>query len=181
MNIKDFIQYEPETGVLTWAVSKGRASKGLIAGGLHKHGYRRLSFDGKEYLCHRIAWEFVHGEIPSGCDIDHINGNRSDNRISNIRAVSRSVNAQNRKGAAAHNKTGLLGVAFHKATGKFRALIRTNKSVTLGYFATPEEAHSVYMEAKKRMHIGNEACVSSGLATQANLTILETFIQASAA
>lgn len=158
MNIKGILNYEPKTGCMTWLESRGRIKAGDIAGNTHVNGYRRLSIDGKEQLCHRLAWEAVHGEIPAGLVIDHINGDRGDNRIQNLRAVPQSINAQNRSKASSHNKTGLLGVSFHKRSKRFNAQINVQgASLHLGSFISPELAHEAYCKAKKALHIGNEA------------------------
>lgn len=181
IDIQDSISYEPESGLFTWNVSRGRVKAGDIAGSTHVNGYQRVFINGTEHLCHRLAFEAVHGEIPAGFVIDHINGNRGDNRANNLRAVPRSINAQNRKKASSHSKTGILGVTFHKGAGRFLAQIKTlKKDMHLGYFDTKEEASAAYIRAKKDLHVGNEA-YTQWLASQAQLTILETFIQQRAA
>ena len=109
-----------------------------------------ISIDGRKHLAHRLAWLYVNGYCPPG-DIDHINGDRAANRISNLRLATRSENLQNQSKAQKHNKTGLLGVSHRR--GKFRAQIRVDgKKMHIGTFPTPEEAHTAYLEAKRQFH-----------------------------
>lgn len=85
--------------------------------------------------------------------IDHINGDRTDNRFSNLRDVTNEINNQNKKRAQSNNRLGLLGVCHHQ--GGFRARIAVNgKSKCLGVYLTPELAHQVYLDAKRRLHHG---------------------------
>ena len=107
------------------------------------------------YLAHRIVWLYMHGSWPEG-DIDHINGERADNRSRNLRSVSRSVNNENRVVASADNKsTGLIGAHYHKYSGKFTSqIVVREQKFYLGYFDTAEEAHDAYMTAKAELHSG---------------------------
>lgn len=153
-DLKEELDYDYLTGIFTrrnpWKIKKYGLTAGWYSGGYEKLFVRR-----KLYLAHRLAWLWYYGKFPSN-EIDHIDGNRRNNRISNLRDVSRSVNNQNRKKANKRNQSGLLGVAYHKPTGLFRAIIGLNRKYTLlGYYDTPEEAHAVYLEAKRQMHEGN--------------------------
>ena len=109
--------------------------------------------DEREYSAHRLAWLYVHGAWPTG-QIDHINGDRGDNRISNLRDVTPALNTQNQRRAARSNKSsGLLGVTANR--GRWLAQISIGgKSRNLGRYATPEEAHAVYVAAKRVLHAG---------------------------
>ena len=96
-----------------------------------------------------------YGEHPKG-DIDHINGIKDDNRIENLRDVSKSVNLQNRKQAPKHSSSGVLGVSWHEDCQKWRASIKIQgKKKYLGLFTSKEEAHQVYVAAKRQFHEGN--------------------------
>jgi hypothetical protein len=107
-----------------------------------QNGYRQIGFKSKKYLSHRVAWFLHYGCWPNN-DVDHIDGNPSNNKISNLRDVSHSKNLQNRKSATIRNKTGFLGVV--KRCNKFAAHIhRDGKQIYLGRFDTAELAHQAY-------------------------------------
>lgn len=145
--LRELLSYDPETGVFTLRVARGSEPAGAVAGHLER-GYRRISVDGKLYYAHRLAWLYVYGTWPL-LHIDHINNTRDDNRISNLRDVSRTVNNQNLKVAQANNKTGVLGVYFHKKANKYQASIMVNGvRKHLGLFASSGDASAAYLEAK---------------------------------
>lgn len=135
------IQYDPETGELT--------RNGKRAGWLEGDGYIRLMIEGRSYSAHRVAWLCATGSWPGG-EVDHINGNRSDNRISNLREASSSQNGANCK-RRKDNVSGFKGVGFHKPMGRWRARIKVGrKEKHLGYFDSASEAHKAYTEAACR-------------------------------
>lgn len=95
--LRELLQYNPETGIFTWLQRRaGKAQKGSIAGRYHPSGHRIIRVDVTSYYAHRLAWIYVHGHIPDGLVIDHINNVRDDNRICNLRPVTQKVNIQNR-------------------------------------------------------------------------------------
>lgn len=157
--LRQTLAYDPDTGVFTWAVTRrgrnGRSDAGQVAGGLQSAGgYRRISIGGQSYQAHTLAWLWVHGKFPQG-DIDHINGQKDDNRIANLRDVSRSVNLQNMRKPRNTNTSGYLGVSLFKRTGKYTAEITINyQKKNLGYFSTAEEASAAYLKAKRELHEG---------------------------
>lgn len=154
-DLRKSLEYNPETGEFRWKISAGRARAGSPAGTVDKsRGRLHIQFQGKLNLGHRLAWLLTYGKWPEKV-IDHLDGNPLNNRISNLRDVSNSVNSQNQRKANSDNKTGLLGVSFHKRDGKFHAQIYANgKKKRLGYFPTAELAHAAYLAAKREIHAG---------------------------
>lgn len=151
--LKELMSYDPETGLFNWLRPPRGYRKGRELGANSK-GYVLIGVDGGRYLAHRLAWLYVHGNFPNCC-VDHINGNTKDNRIENLRDVSVQVNSQNRKKAQSNSKSGLLGAAFYKRTGKWQSTIRVNgRHKALGYYDTPEQAHDAYLSAKRQLHAG---------------------------
>jgi len=113
-------------------------------------GYRSISVDGIRYSAHRLAWLHVHGEHPAG-EIDHVNGDRSDDRIANLRPCSRRENAWNTRGRSA---SGFKGVyRAENCTPKWHAKISVKgETLHLGSFDTKEEAAAAYDAAARRHH-----------------------------
>jgi hypothetical protein len=142
--LRELLDYEPQTGKFFWKVRTARCVKiGSLAGAIERNGYRRIDLLNKHYLAHRLAWLYVNGEWPLG-DLDHVNGNKDDNRVANLRPATVSQNAMNKK-MPATNKTGFKGVC--QVGKKFQAGIKRNgKSTHLGWHDTPEAAHAAYVE-----------------------------------
>lgn len=127
---------------------------GERAGCVQQDGYLCLRVFGKLFLAHRLAWFYVHGEWPTG-EIDHIDGDRRNNRMSNLRDVPRTLNAQNLKRAKSSNKSsGILGVYRHGSGWRSR-ITSGGTSKCLGTFRTQSEAHQAYLVAKRELHAGN--------------------------
>ena len=149
--LKEVLSYDKHSGDLFWTDDAPRLVKGKKAG-TKSMGYFRIRYEGKFYKSHRVAWLLAHGNWPEG-EIDHINGDKLDNRLCNLRDVSKSVNQQNLKQAKACNKVGLLGVSIKG--NRFVAQIKINqKKLWLGTFVTATEAHEAYVKAKREIHIG---------------------------
>jgi hypothetical protein len=152
--LRKLLDYDQETGVFTWKRLRrqGRARVGDAAGAVNGAGYRQIGFalyGAKQ--CHRLAWLHVYGRWPVG-EIDHINGDKLDNRISNLRDVSRKQNQQNQRLPPRNNQSGFLGVCKDARQG-FKATLMNNKqSIYLGSFKTPEEAYEAYLKAKRELH-----------------------------
>lgn len=148
------LAYECETGVFVWKVSRGNGLKVGDAAGRIGQGYRLVRVDGRGYLAHRLAWFYVHGAWPDG-EIDHINGDKLDNRIANLRDIQHRGNAENKRKARADNQTGFLGVHIKPANTKrpFVASIRVDGVLKhIGAFADPQAAHKAYVERKRQVH-----------------------------
>jgi hypothetical protein len=111
--------------------------------------------DGVRYQAHRLAWFYVNRCWPRGV-IDHEHGHTENNRIANLRDVTRRINQQNQRRPHKDSRTGFLGVTKLKDTGRYQANIASVDGIkhSLGCFDTPEEAHKVYVEEKRRIHEG---------------------------
>ncbi|PZQ77982.1 MAG: HNH endonuclease [Variovorax paradoxus] len=152
LRVREVLNYDPDTGAFTWRVNKSRARAGTSAGFRLANGYTGLSIDKQRVLAHRVALLMTTGRWPAG-DVDHINGNRADNRIANLRDVKHAVNTQNLRTAHRDSSHGRLGVS--RCGARFRAQIMVGgKKIHLGYHATPELASSAYLDAKRRIHAG---------------------------
>ena len=150
--VQEMFDYAADTGVFTWRIRPSRAVKaGDIAGCIEKRiGYITIGIAKRIYKAHRLAWLYTHGEWPKGL-IDHINGNKADNRIANLRDVFADGNSQNVRKPNRRNKSGFMGVIWYQ--NKWRASLSVKgKSKWLGDYNTPEEAHQIYLEAKRKYH-----------------------------
>lgn len=152
--LRELLQYDPETGVFSWRAPRRGVRPGRT-GNVRPDGYMRIGVDGINYLAHRLAWLYVTGSWPS-TEVDHRDGNPSNNQFANLRDVSQQTNIENMRAATKGNRTsGLLGVSYHRRDSLWRARIRINgKDHTIGYFKTPEAAHAAYLEVKRQRHAG---------------------------
>lgn len=147
--LKELYHYDEVRGIFTKLITTSHNSKkGTNPSCVNNNGYLCVRVLGRLYTQHRLAWLYVHGKFPAG-QIDHINGDRQDNRISNLRDVGTLTNNRNRL----HNKnntSGYRGVTFDKANNKWMAQITVdNKNIKLGRFDKPELAYAAYLEAVK--------------------------------
>lgn len=149
--LKSQLHYNHETGIFIWIVSPSNNIKaGSVAGGKHHNGYIYIKINYKTYSAHRLAWLYMTGRFPLN-EIDHRNGIKDANWISNLKDVTHSENLQNKYIAQKNNKCGILGVS---PNGKnWRASIRyKGKTISLGTFKFVEQAHSAYLIAKRDLH-----------------------------
>lgn len=153
--LRQVFDYDPYTGILTWRFKiSSNIRIGDVAGCDDGRGRLCVRVNDVLMLVHRVAWAVFTGHHPDN-EIDHRDGDPSNNRIQNLRNVCHTVNMQNMHKARKDNKTGFLGVMMDKKTSRFRANISINgRQTNLGTFATAEEAHAVYVAAKRRFHEG---------------------------
>lgn len=147
--LRSILHYDPATGIFTWKVRTANQVKaGDIAGSLDGGGYLSIRVCSRLYLAHRLAWLYTYGEWPKD-QIDHINRNKTDNRIANLRDVSHKQNGQNAS-KPSNNTSGHTGVYWYKRDSKWQAKIMHNqKLIHLGYFTTIEDAVSARKAAEK--------------------------------
>jgi len=143
--LKEVLHYCQETGVFTWL------STGKTAGNISPKGYQRIGINKRTYLAHRLAWLYVHGDFP--CAIDHINRNKLDNRMCNLRQATQAENmlniSMNRR-----NTSGSTGVSWSKVANKWHAYISLNKRrLYLGLYEKLEDAKAAYLKAKADLHL----------------------------
>ena len=130
-------------GVLIWKRPDRRVGPGCAAGSLVR-GYLRLKFNQRRYMVHRVIWAILKREDPLSFQIDHINGNKTDNRIENLRKATVSQNQYNKISE---------GFYFEKRMNKYRPVIITeHRKHSLGYFDTEEQAREAYLRAKEKLH-----------------------------
>lgn len=148
--IKNLFSYNPDTGLFTRIKKTSSTARvGDVLSHL-KAGYICTSILGVTYRVHRLAFVYMNGEWPE-FDVDHINGDPSDNRWANLRSATRTQNNQNQSEARSNSSTGYLGVS--KSKNKFEArIVIDGKKRHIGNFSTAELAHAAYLEVKRKSH-----------------------------
>jgi len=150
--LREILDYDPDTGIFTNRYKRGGTTKkGSPAGHLKSNGYITIQVDGKSYYAHRLVFLWMTGEFPSGQHVDHVNGNKSDNRFSNLRDVSVSANLHNQRGSKVK---GYYWAKYHK---KYRAqIVVNNKKIVIGAYETEEEARQAYLNYKTRENLNTK-------------------------
>jgi len=149
--LKSLLEYNPATGGFTWLASRGSIKKGSVAGGVYSGGYRGIGINGKIYYSHRLAWLYIRGSFPE-LMIDHIDGDKLNNKWCNLREADRTQNGYN-SAMKSNNTSGYKDVSFIKASGKWGSKIKVNgKNVWLGTFDSPKEASIAYNSVAKVLH-----------------------------
>lgn len=151
--VRELLDYDSDTGVLTWRVDRGHfPCAGMPAGGRSSHGRINVKLDGRLIAAHRIIWAHVTGAWPID-EIDHRDGNPGNNRFANLREATRPQNCQNTRFVRRNSSSGHKGVSYRKECGKWRARIAVNgKHIVLGVFASKDEAIAAYCAASAELH-----------------------------
>lgn len=140
--LRHVFDYRPETGEFIWKTPRHKPLVGKVAGCTRSDGYVLLQVCGTQMFAHRAAWLYVHGELPSGMVLDHINCDRADNRIANLRVADNSENAWNRC-----NKQDASGVQ-QISKGRYGALIaHRGERRWLGSYQTKEAGEAAFKAA----------------------------------
>lgn len=158
--IKKCVSYNPDTGKFTWIenLMKPKNWNTRFSGKeafltKDKFGYLYGRVNYKRMLAHRVAWAMHYGKWPD-CHIDHINGDKGDNRIANLRDVSISENQWNRKDNK-NNTSGYKGVYWSSKDSRWISNIHVGgKKIILGYFSSKVDAHNEYQKATLTIHKG---------------------------
>ena len=153
INWSEYLRYEPETGKLYWLrTMNSRAPVGAEAGSSKGTRYRKLRFKGKFYQCHRIIWDMLNPDDPltEVNQIDHIDHNRLNNRIENLRKVSCAVNSHNLS-KPVNNSSGVIGVHWYRPYGKWQAKISVDGvRIYLGLFRNMGDAIAARKAAEEK-------------------------------
>ena len=144
----EHLSYNSQTGAITWKTDRRCGMAGKLAGSVNTYGYQVIEFNSVAYLAHRLAWFLYYGVAPL-YDIDHIDGNKLNNSINNLRDVKTILNMNNMK---RHRDGKLIGAVYCKTTGKYRCRLKYNgKYIELGRYITAEQANAVYVSKVKEL------------------------------
>lgn len=150
--IQDSLDYNPADGLLRWKVTRGRTRNGQIAGSKDPvTGYIRINMCKKPTGAHRFAWAIAHKIWPIPHGIDHKNGDRTDNRLCNLRAANQAQNMWNR-GAPRNSSTGIRGVRQLKSGKYFASIGYHYENIYLGCFETAAEAKQAYDDMARKLY-----------------------------
>lgn len=154
--LRELLDYDPDTGIFRWRISRGPRKAGAVAGCVGS--YVQVMVDRKNYKAHRLAWFWMTGEWPPA-EIDHKNGSGADNRFEVIRPATSSQNKMNRR-LSSQNSSGFKGAFLDKRDGRWYSRISVNRRlIHLGRFDTAEEAHAAYAAAARQAY-GEFACLT---------------------
>lgn len=147
-DLKSWVSYNRDTGQFTWLKTSGKGYVGAAAGTMFK-GYVMITIRGKHVLAHRLAWFFEYGRWPAH-QIDHINGVKDDNRITNLREATNAQNHCNR-GPQKNSTSGVKGVYWFKPDQRWKAqIVVRGKCMVLGYFRNFDDAVRCRKEAEEK-------------------------------
>jgi hypothetical protein len=150
--LKEFLDYNPATGVFTWKKEPPYQYKikgGQKAGCLNSNGYRQIQFMRNQVVAHRLAYYMHYGVGPLEKLVDHINGDKTDNRIKNLRLVTNQQNLFNKSSLSKRNFSGFTGVFWNKKARKWQvSIVYNGKNIYLGLYSNKEDAIQVRKEAE---------------------------------
>lgn len=149
--ILEYFKYQKETGFI-FRIKHLKYSNYFKKINTISHGYITVKVEGRIYPVHRIIWIMENGDIPSGYYIDHIDGCRSNNLLSNLRLSLAKENCQNQRKSRVNSKTGILGVSFNKERNKYQASVSINKKYYREFFEDKELAKEWYLKKKREIH-----------------------------
>lgn len=147
--LKEVLRYDPRTGFFRWVAHRYSWRVSAIAGCLDDYGYVIINIDNKNYKAHRLAWMYTYGFFPEK-QIDHINGDKNDNRFDNIRLATRLENSHNQHDAHCDSNSGIRGVGMKKGRTKYRVQISIDGKPREFSANTLSEAKTKYIELKKQ-------------------------------
>ena len=154
--LREIVNYDRESGVFVYRASGRGRVLGRRAGHAHCKGYREITVDGAFYLEHRLAWLYMTGVWPMD-QIDHKDGDRSNNRWLNLRQATQSRNSQNLRAGHRDGSSGVLGVSYRDSKTRpwvAQIVVPIKRRIWLGSFPTKESAHAAYLAAKRLLHEG---------------------------
>lgn len=148
--LRQILNYNPETGEFFWRVGGRGWRAGSVAGTIRSDGYVKITIGGQRYYAHRLAWLYMYGEV-SAATIDHIDMNPSNNKISNLRQATHSENKWNTR-KRRDNTSGFKGVRWHQVHKKWYARITyLGKEFFIGHFDTAEQASTAYNDKAREL------------------------------
>jgi hypothetical protein len=146
--LREYLEYNDTTGIFTYKITRSNKLAGSTAGSTDTNGYIMISINNCKFLAHRLAWLYIYGQWPDS-DLDHIDGNRTNNSINNLRKATRSQNNYNK--TSNRNKNNYRGVC-KTSSGKFSASIKViGRDVYIGNFMTAEEASLAYEDKAREI------------------------------
>lgn len=148
--LKELLHYDPDTGSFTRKIRRGpQAPTGPITNQIHPRGYIYIQLDGNKYQAHRLAWFYIHGELPT--QLDHIDNDGTNNQISNLRPATPQQNQFNKRRSSKHATP--KGVHYDPERNKWRACATLNrKHYYLGRYDTIREAADAYQAFTRNHH-----------------------------
>lgn len=153
LQMKDFLQYNPESGIFTWIkVPSQRVKIGEEAGRVNSAGHIGIGFGGERWQAHRLAVAFMEGSLSGELEIDHKDQDKANNRYSNLRAATKQQNSCNR-GYPKSNTSGVKGMSYNTNAGKWEGYVHFNyRKYYLGLFTSEDECKEAIQLKREELH-----------------------------